>query len=134
MLQEELVESAVKGMLNVLKACNEAKVKRVVVVSSRNSMQGYKSLENKLWLIVDVRDIAETFLLAYEKPEAEGRYICTAHAIRARDLIDKLKICNHLLLKLVVYLIGSLTEGVEDDKVSSDKLLRFLGWSYRPLE
>ncbi|KAL5848055.1 hypothetical protein ACOSQ3_011579 [Xanthoceras sorbifolium] len=31
----EVVEPAVKGTLNVLKACNEAKVKRVVVVSSR---------------------------------------------------------------------------------------------------
>lgn len=33
-MQVELVEPAVKGTLNVLKACSEAKVKRVVVVSS----------------------------------------------------------------------------------------------------
>lgn len=33
-LQVELVEPAVKGTLNVLKACSEAKVGRVVVVSS----------------------------------------------------------------------------------------------------
>ncbi|KAK1555772.1 hypothetical protein Q3G72_031111 [Acer saccharum] len=91
--------------------------------------KGYKSLENKLWLIVDVRDIAETLLLAYEKPEAEGRYICMAHAIRAQDLVDKLK----SLYPNYSY-PESLTEGVEDDKLSSDKLLRLLGWSYRPLE
>ena len=34
MLQVELVEPAVKGTLNVLKACSEANVKRVVAVSS----------------------------------------------------------------------------------------------------
>lgn len=33
-LQVELVEPAVKGTLNVLKACSEAKVRRVVYVSS----------------------------------------------------------------------------------------------------
>ncbi len=33
-MKVELIEPAVKGTLNVLKACLEAKVKRVVVVSS----------------------------------------------------------------------------------------------------
>lgn len=37
-----------------------------------------------------MRDAAEPLLLAYEKPEAEGRYICMVHMIRARDLVDKL--------------------------------------------
>ncbi|KAM7478068.1 hypothetical protein LguiA_026281 [Lonicera macranthoides] len=39
----------------------------------------------------DVRDVAEAILLAYERPEAEGRYLCTAYAIRARILVEKLK-------------------------------------------
>ncbi|KAK0576763.1 hypothetical protein LWI29_022967 [Acer saccharum] len=52
-----------------------------------------------------------------------------AHAIRAQDLVDKLK----SLYPNYSY-PESLTEGVEDDKLSSDKLLRLLGWSYRPLE
>ena len=42
-------------------------------------------------MIVDVRDVAEALHLVYEKPEAEGRYICTAHQIRVRELVDKLK-------------------------------------------
>lgn len=42
-------------------------------------------------MLVDVRDVAEAILMAYEKPEAEGRYICTAHIIKAKDLVDKLK-------------------------------------------
>ena len=32
---------------------------------------GLDSLENKLRLIIDVRDVAEALLLAYENPEAE---------------------------------------------------------------
>ncbi|RVW50941.1 Cinnamoyl-CoA reductase 1 [Vitis vinifera] len=166
------MEPAVKGTLNVLKACAEAKVKRVVVVSSGASVimnprwpkgkvmdetcwsdkeycratknwyclskteaesvafeyaktsgldvvtvcptlvlgpilqstinasslvlikilkEGYETLENKFRMIVDVRDVAEALLITYEKPEAEGRYICTAHMIKARDLVEKLR-------------------------------------------
>lgn len=48
-------------------------------------------MENKLRIIVDVRDVAEALVMTYEKPEAEGRYICTAHMIRAQDLVEKLR-------------------------------------------
>ena len=48
-------------------------------------------MENKLRAIVDVRDVAEALLLAYEKPEAEGRYICTSHMANAKDSVDLLK-------------------------------------------
>ncbi|GAY58782.1 hypothetical protein CUMW_189550 [Citrus unshiu] len=166
----ELLEPAVKGTLNVLKACLEAKVKRVIVVSSgvavglnprwpkgqimdetcwsdkeycrtTNSKvntsslvlikllkEGYESLENKLRMIVDVRDVAEALLLAYEKAEAEGRYICTAHMIRARDLVDKLKSLypNYNYPK-------SFTEKEDEVMLTSEKLQK-LGWSYRSLE
>ncbi|XP_050220592.1 cinnamoyl-CoA reductase 1-like [Mercurialis annua] len=205
----ELLEPAVKGTLNVLKACAEAKVKRVVVVSSGAAVsmnpswpkgqlmdescwsdkeycrttqnwyclskteaeseafefakrsgldvvtvcptiilgpvlqstvnassqvlikllkEGYESLENKLRPIVDVRDVAEALLLVYEKPEAEGRYICTTQAIRTRDIVDKLRSIypNYNYPK-------SFTEGEEGVKLSSEKLQR-LGWSTRSLE
>ncbi|KAL5848052.1 hypothetical protein ACOSQ3_011576 [Xanthoceras sorbifolium] len=207
--EAKVLEPAVKGTLNVLKACHEAQVKRVVFVSSEVAVSMnpmwpkdkvmdetcwsdkdycrttenwyclskteaesealeyakrtgldlvtvcpvlvlgpllqstvntssliliklltgvYESLENKLRRIVDVRDVAEALLLAYEKPEAEGRYICTAHAIRARDLVDKLKSIypDYNYPK-------SFTEGQEAAMLSSEKLQR-LGWSYRPLE
>ncbi|GMY28988.1 cinnamoyl-CoA reductase 2-like [Fagus crenata] len=205
----ELIEPAVKGTLNVLKACLEAKVKRVVVVSSvaallmnpswpkgqvmdetcwsdkeccRNTKNwyylskteaesealdfakrsgldvvtvcpshvwgpilqptvntsslfiikilkgGYESMENKLRAIVDVRDVAEALLLAYEKPEAEGRYICTSHMANAKDSVDLLKSLypNYNYPK-------NFTEVQEEERLSSEKLLR-LGWSYRPLK
>ncbi|KAJ9673232.1 hypothetical protein PVL29_023063 [Vitis rotundifolia] len=47
----ELMEPAVKGTLNVLKACTEAKVKRVVVVSS-----GYAVMRNPRWPKGKVKD------------------------------------------------------------------------------
>lgn len=52
---------------------------------------GCDSLENKLRPIIDVRDVTEALLFVYETPEAEGRYICTAHAIRVEDLVEKLR-------------------------------------------
>lgn len=42
-------------------------------------------------LVVDVRDVAQSLLMVYEKPEAEGRYICTAHTVSTQDLVEMLK-------------------------------------------
>lgn len=52
---------------------------------------GLESTENRLRKVVDVRDVANALLLAYEKPESEGRYICASHMIKVRDLVEKLK-------------------------------------------
>lgn len=53
--------------------------------------EGVESLENKQRWIVDVRDVADAILMAYEKPEAEGRYISTAHPIMTDELVEKLR-------------------------------------------
>lgn len=53
--------------------------------------EGFEEQVNRLLKIIDVRDVAEALLLAYEKPEAGGRYICTAHMIKLRDLVEILK-------------------------------------------
>ncbi|KAL1814994.1 hypothetical protein ACET3Z_017568 [Daucus carota] len=205
----EIVEPAVKGTLNVLKACLEAGVNRVVYVSSgaaimlnpswpsgkvkdescwsdkeyckaTNNWYCYskteaeseawefakknginlvtvcpnmvwgpmlqsttnassmalvkllkekcEQLENKMRLVVDVRDVAESLLMVYEKPEAEGRYICTAHTVSTQDLVEMLKRLypDHEYPK-------SFTGAAVGVNTSSEKL-QTLGWSFRPLE
>ncbi|KAK4486774.1 hypothetical protein RD792_006644 [Penstemon davidsonii] len=168
----ELVAPALEGTLNVLKACSEAKVRRVVVVSSAAAIvmnpslskdqvidetcwsdreyckktnnwycysktvaeseaweyakktgldvvtlcptlvigpmlqpvansssfvlikllkEGFEEMENNFRKIVDVRDVAEGLKLVYEKPEAEGRYICMAHMVKTRDMVEILR-------------------------------------------
>ncbi|KAI4352617.1 hypothetical protein L6164_006852 [Bauhinia variegata] len=207
--EKEVVEPAVKGTANVLRACLEAKVERVVFVSSVSAVEvnpkwpkdkvmdetcwsdkeycretknwyyfskteaelqaldfakrtglsvvsicptlvlgpvlqstinasssvllkllrgGIESLENKLRWTVDVRDVADALLLAYEKQEAEGRYICTAYPIKTQDLVEKLKniFPNYSYPK-------SFIEVDDEKKLSSEKLQR-LGWRYRKLE
>ncbi|KAJ0085265.1 hypothetical protein Patl1_09334 [Pistacia atlantica] len=206
----EVIEPAVKGTLNVLKASVEAKVKRVVFVSSgaavafnpswpkdrvmdetcwsdkeycrttknwysfakteaesealeygkrpglnvvsicptfifgpilqstlnASSMilvkllkeEGCESVDNRLRMIVDVRDVAEASVLLYEKPEVEGRYICTAYGCRGQELVDKLK----SIYPNYIY-PTNFTEGGEEIVLTSAKLQN-LGWSYRPLE
>ncbi|XP_057489973.1 cinnamoyl-CoA reductase 1-like isoform X2 [Actinidia eriantha] len=205
----QLMEPAVKGTLNVLKACSEANINRVVFVSSVAAVsmnpdwpkgqvkdetcwsdkeycrrtnnwyclskteaesealkfakisgldvvtvcptlilgpmlqsttnasslvlikllkEGYDELENRLRMIIDVRDLAEALQMTYEKPEAEGRYICTAHTIRSQDLVEILRRIypNYNYPK-------KFTEGKEEEKICSEKLQK-LGWQYRPLE
>ncbi|KAJ1429173.1 hypothetical protein SESBI_08529 [Sesbania bispinosa] len=183
----EVIEPAVKGTANVLQASLEAKVERVVFVSSEAAicmnpnlpkdkvidesywsdkeycrktkteaeeqaldfakrtglgvsttnassmvllkiLKGSDSLENKLRWIVDVRDLVDAILLAYEKPEAEGRYICTSHAIKQRDLVEKLKSIYP------DYKYPTNYTEVDDYRMLSTEKLQGLGWKYRPLE
>nr|GLL34365.1 cinnamoyl-CoA reductase 1-like [Ipomoea trifida]GMD25972.1 cinnamoyl-coa reductase 2 [Ipomoea batatas] len=208
--QKDLVEPALNGTLNVLKACSESNVKRVVIVSSVSAVfvtpnwpkdkvkdetcwsdpeyciktnnwycysktvaekeafdyakkselqviticpslvlgpilqhtvnasslvlvkllkEGYETLENKGRLLVDVRDVVESLLLVYERPEAEGRYICTAHEIKSQDLVEMLK----KMYPNYSYPKSFTAREGDDEKLSSERLQR-LGWTYRPLE
>nr|GMD28974.1 cinnamoyl-coa reductase 2 [Ipomoea batatas] len=151
---KDLVEPALNGTLNVLKACSESNVKRVVIVSSVSAVfvtpnwpkdkhtvnasslvlvkllkEGYETLENKGRLLVDVRDVVESLLLVYERPEAEGRYICTAHEIKSQDLVEMLK----KMYPNYSYPKSFTAREGDDEKLSSERLQR-LGWTYRPLE
>ncbi|KAL5981591.1 hypothetical protein ACLOJK_015654 [Asimina triloba] len=205
----DLIEPAVTGTLNVLKACSEVGVKRVVVVSSggavvftphwpkdkamdercwsdeeycRTSGNWYflsktlaekaalqygeksglhvvtvcpavmfgpllqstvnatslfllktlrgeqETVENRGLVIADVRDVADALIIAYEKPEASGRYICASHMIRMRDLVDKLRSLypNYDYPK-------NFAE-TNNVMVLSAENLKSLGWKCRPLE
>ncbi|KAF3557263.1 hypothetical protein F2Q69_00017226 [Brassica cretica] len=77
---------------------------------------------------MDVRDVAQALLLVYEKPEAEGRYICTAHKAKEKDVVEKLKSLypNYNYPK-------SYVEVEERSTMTSEKLQK-LGWTFRPLE
>ncbi|KAJ1259968.1 hypothetical protein BS78_10G196100 [Paspalum vaginatum] len=207
--EEEVIGPAVIGTTNVLKACNEAKVRRVVVVSSivavfsnpkwpkgkafdedswsdeeycRKNQDWYyvsktvaereafsyaaktgldvvticpslvigpltqstvnasskilinyfrgerETVENKLRNLVDVRDVADALLLAYEKPEASGRYICSSHTIKVSDMINILKTLYP------TYPYPKNFVEVEDNIAYSSEKLQKLGWTFRPIE
>ncbi|XXG45442.1 hypothetical protein AAC387_Pa02g0525 [Persea americana] len=210
--ETELLEPAVRGTLNVLKACSETGVERVVVVSSVGAVMmnpdwppnrpmdedcwsdidycresksllnwyciskttserealkyaensgldvvtvcpsrvlgpllqptvngssqlfidlfkgGAVTTDNRLWIIVDVRDVAEALLLVYDKKEASGRYICASHPVRVQSLVEKLK------SKYPRYNYPKNYIEVDQElRLSSEKLKR-LGWECRSLE
>ncbi|XP_004515542.1 cinnamoyl-CoA reductase 1-like [Cicer arietinum] len=92
-------------------------------------LKGYDSLENKHRWIVDVRDLVDAILLAYEKhDDAEARYICTSHGITTRDLAEKLKSIYPNYKYPTNYI------EVDDYKMLSSEKLKSLGWKYRTLE
>ncbi|XP_025819890.1 cinnamoyl-CoA reductase 1-like isoform X2 [Panicum hallii] len=167
--EADVIAPAVTGTLNVLKACKEAEVKRVVVVSSvsavfnnpnwpkgkaftedswsdeeycRKNEEWYflsktlaeheafayaaktgldivticpslvigplmqrtvntsvkvflsyikgdqETVQNGFKNLVDVRDVADALLLAYENPQASGRYLCNSLPIRVSDIVN----------------------------------------------
>ncbi|KAJ0900633.1 putative NAD-dependent epimerase/dehydratase, NAD(P)-binding domain superfamily [Helianthus annuus] len=96
--------------------------------NSLNLIEFDKAEEDRDVPIVDVRDCAKALLLAYEKPEAEGRYLCSAHVLRTNALIELLK----KLFPRYSY-PTNLHVSTEDLNYTCEKLMN-LGWNYRPLE
>ncbi|CAD6224387.1 unnamed protein product [Miscanthus lutarioriparius] len=91
---------------------------------------GTDLVRNKLWHIVDVRDLADALLLLYEVPEAAGRHICAPHVISARDLLDLLK---SMYPEYPFITKESICDRDHPAPMTSDKLKK-IGWSCRPLE
>ncbi|PWZ15733.1 Cinnamoyl-CoA reductase 1 [Zea mays] len=91
---------------------------------------GPDPVKNKLWHIVDVRDVADAMLLLYEVPEATGRHICAPHVISARDLLDLLKT---MYPDYPCIANESILDRDHPAPMTSDKLKK-IGWSCRPLE
>ncbi|OEL16954.1 hypothetical protein BAE44_0022026 [Dichanthelium oligosanthes] len=87
---------------------------------------GPDRMRDKLWHVVDVRDVAGALLLLYEAPGASGRHVCAPRSISARDL-----------LRLYPGYPCTNKESIGDmdnpAPMTSCKL-RELGWSCRPLE
>ncbi|KAK3130417.1 hypothetical protein QOZ80_6BG0493200 [Eleusine coracana subsp. coracana] len=91
---------------------------------------GPDRVRDKLWHIVDVRDVADALLLIYESPEASGRHICAPHVISVRDLLDLLKSKYPDYTCLTKDAIYDMDHPAP---MTSDKLKK-LGWSCRTLE
>ncbi|KAG2635873.1 cinnamoyl-CoA reductase 1-like isoform X1 [Panicum virgatum] len=91
---------------------------------------GPDKVRNKLWHIVDVRDLAEALLLVYEGAGASGRHICAPHVVSVRELLDSLK-SNYPDYPCIAK--ESVFDRDHPAPMSSEKLKK-LGWSFRPLE
>nr|GEW12976.1 cinnamoyl-CoA reductase 2-like [Tanacetum cinerariifolium] len=78
--------------------------------------------------IVDVRDCAKALLLAYEKPESEGRYLCFAHTLRTKALVEILE----SLFPQYNY-PTNLRVSNKESKYNHAKIMN-LGWNYMSLE
>lgn len=50
-----------------------------------------KEFVNATFGWVGVKDVAMAHILAFEKPEAEGRYICNERVLHQGDIVDLLK-------------------------------------------
>ncbi|VAI19081.1 unnamed protein product [Triticum turgidum subsp. durum] len=90
---------------------------------------GPDQVRDKLWHIVDVRDVADALLLLYETPGAAGQHICAPHFITVRELLRLPKImypgCPYISEE-------SIYDMDHPAPMTSEKLEK-LGWSHRPL-
>lgn len=135
--EREALGYAERNELNVVSVCPtlvlgpmlQSTVNASSAVLLKYMKGGSEAVKDDVRVIVDVRDVAEAILLAYEKPEAEGRYICMSHAIRASALIGKLEFMfpTYNYPKSFIEVPGS---GLN----LSNQKLQNLGWKYRPLE
>ncbi|WCJ44762.1 NAD(P)-binding Rossmann-fold superfamily protein [Euphorbia peplus] len=90
--------------------------------------EGGEPVNNDTLPYVDVRDATEALLLVYEKPESQGRYICSSYDVANQDLVDHLKfIYPHHNYPI------RFGEETRSWKLNSRKL-QDLGWNYRPLK
>lgn len=80
---------------------------------------------------VDVRDVAQSLIVLYENPSAQGRHLCLESIERLVDFIDKLA---NLYPEFPVHRIQEDKQGwVVREKVASKKLID-LGVSFTPFD
>ncbi|CAK9178277.1 unnamed protein product [Ilex paraguariensis] len=134
--EREALEYARRGELNLVTVCPSIIIgpllQSTLNASSLFLLRCMKdasdTMEDSYCPVVDVRDVAEAILLAYENPEAEGRYICSSYDVRTQFLVEKLK----SMFPSYNY-PTNFTEAKDGLKLNSEKLQN-LGWKYRALE
>nr|XP_034599471.1 cinnamoyl-CoA reductase 2-like [Setaria viridis] len=87
-----------------------------------------ESVEHKFEHFVDVRDVADALLLAYENPKASGRYLCSSALIRVSDIVNILKNSYP-----TYNYHKNFVEAENSTRCNTEKLEK-LGWSSRPME
>uniref|UniRef100_A0ACD5YEC1 Uncharacterized protein n=1 Tax=Avena sativa TaxID=4498 RepID=A0ACD5YEC1_AVESA len=137
--EETALEYGEKNGLNVVTVCPclvlGPQLQPIVNASSELLLYlikgGPNAIVDMLLHIVDVRDVAEALLLAYEKPESSGRYISAPNYIKTKAILELLKKTypnyNYVKCKANVDQNSTLTP------ISSAKL-KNLGWKPRELE
>ncbi|XP_058785774.1 cinnamoyl-CoA reductase 1-like [Vicia villosa] len=97
MAEKNAVEIAKRDALDLISICL-THVMGPLSKSPTNANVAYRifggQMKGKYWPIVDVRDVANALLLAYENPIAKGRYISTSHTITEKDPREKMRILN----------------------------------------
>lgn len=100
---------------------------------------------------VDVRDVALAHILAYEKKEAKGRYICANDVITFKETLHLLHHMNSEIkvprfqmsaLLMKIFAIFSKQVSREEARISTEtciytdtsKIQKELGWKSRPVE
>ncbi|XVE94359.1 hypothetical protein REPUB_Repub02eG0002300 [Reevesia pubescens] len=134
--ESEAWEYAKRSGLNIVTICPSIIIGPLLQPTLNSSslyllrflQDGSEAADNGTRAFVDVRDVGEAILMLYEKGEAEGRYLCSSHEMRTKDLVEKLK------SKYPFYNYPkSFKEAETELRLSSEKLQN-LGWRYRPLE
>ncbi|KAI4989739.1 hypothetical protein ZWY2020_038102 [Hordeum vulgare] len=137
--EQTVWEYAEKNELNAVTVCPcivlGPQLQRVVNTTSELLLYviegGPNVLNDMLWHIVDVRDVADALLLVYEKPESSGRYICAPNYISTNAMLELLKKTypdyNYVKCKADVHQNSPTT------LITSGKL-NDLGWKARALE
>ncbi|XP_058224229.1 cinnamoyl-CoA reductase 1-like isoform X1 [Rhododendron vialii] len=135
--ESETLEFGIRNELNIVTICPSLVIGPNLQSSlnlSSSILLSYlkgeiNTMNCRVQQLVDVRDFAEALLLLYEKPEAEGRYICSSYTIRPEVLVEKLK----AMFPHYNYPEIFIEEKGGPFDFNCKKLLDF-GWKYRPLE
>ncbi|KAK1631883.1 hypothetical protein QYE76_006198 [Lolium multiflorum] len=137
--EETALEYAEKNGLNVVTVCPcivfGPQLQPVVNTSSELLVYvikgGPNAMNDRLWHIVDVRDVADALLLLYEKPESSGRYISAPNYINTKAILELLKKAypNYNYVKCK----DNADQNSPITPISSEKL-KNQGWKPRALE
>ncbi|RLN12877.1 cinnamoyl-CoA reductase 2-like [Panicum miliaceum] len=120
----ELLAPAVTGTKNVLKACSQAQVKRIVVVSSLSAVMvnpewGDKAMDEGCWSDVDLcRTTENWYCLSKTLAELEA----FAHAKRTG--LDVVTLCPSLVIGPLLQSIVNASSAVLVDFLTGDRLVK----------